>query len=156
MLMSPWTVRMVSLAMTDPGSRRPAATCARPSVVNRVEPGAGADDGSGTRRPNTVESLGAERRGGDGDRQRSVSMFRRRCGVAGEYLVDIGPVEVVEQPTAAWGEGHGLASVVGAVDEGGADVGFEPVELEEHVLLEQAQRLGFTPGHHESATGVTA
>jgi hypothetical protein len=32
--------------------------------------------------------------------------------------------------------------VPGAVDEGRADVGFEPVELEEEVLLEQAERGG--------------
>lgn len=32
--------------------------------------------------------------------------------------------------------------MVGAVDEGGADVGFEPVELGEQVLVEQAERSG--------------
>jgi hypothetical protein len=32
--------------------------------------------------------------------------------------------------------------VPGAVDEDRADVGFEPVKLEEQVLLEQAERCG--------------
>jgi hypothetical protein len=35
-----------------------------------------------------------------------------------------------------------LVAVPGAVYEGRADVGFEPVELEEEVLLEQAERGG--------------
>jgi len=49
---------------------------------------------------------------------------------------------LVEQQPAAFGQCHGLVSVIGAVDEGRADVGFEAVELEEEVLLVEAERGG--------------
>jgi len=56
-----------------------------------------------------------------------------------EELPDLGLVELVEQDPAACGQGHRLVAVVGAVDKGCADVGFEAVELKEQVLLEQAE-----------------
>jgi hypothetical protein len=52
-----------------------------------------------------------------------------------------GLVELVEQTLAASGQGHRLVAVVGAVDEGGADVGFQPVELQQQVAGVQVERV---------------
>ena len=70
------------------------------------------------------------------------SPFGRRLRVPLEEFADVGLVEVVEQLPAAVGQGHGLVAMAGAVDEGRADVGFEPIELQEQVLVEQVERGG--------------
>jgi hypothetical protein len=70
------------------------------------------------------------------------SPFGRRLRVSVKEFVDVGLVELVEQLPAAFGQGHGLVSVAGAVDEGRADVGFDAVELKDQVLVEQAERGG--------------
>lgn len=51
-------------------------------------------------------------------------------------------VERFEELPAAVGGSHRLVAVVGAVDEGCADVAFEPVELEEQVLVVETERVG--------------
>ena len=65
-----------------------------------------------------------------------------RFRVPVKELADVGLVELFEKQPAPVGQRHGLVSVAGAVDEVGADVGFESIELEEQVLVEQAERGG--------------
>ncbi len=54
-------------------------------------------------------------------------------------MADVGLVELLEQPLAGSGQRHGLVSVIGAMDQGLADVGLQAVKLEEEILVVEAE-----------------
>lgn len=62
-------------------------------------------------------------------------------GVAVEELPDRGLLELLEQVFAAWCRCDRLVAVARAVDQGRADVGFEAIELQEKVLVMEAENL---------------